>query len=182
MPADIPPSLSHISLHQLYCLLQPITVDRSSSDAVFQNYGRTFRCTPSTIFQPETEFQLELILELTRRERQTVRAVGVGHSPSDLACTSGYMIQMNRMDKVIEVRYCRTRLSSSSYRPACYPVRSLSFGTPGFFHQICLQARKYTNLDMIFSPRSISKSDSFTPRAVSRFKAYMPSLKPMASP
>lgn len=110
MSADIPPSLSHIPLHGLYRRLQPITVDRSSSDAVFQNYGRTFRCTPSTVFQPRNEYQLELILELTRREGKTVRAVGVGHSPSDLACTSGYMIQMNQMNKIIEVRYRRTKV------------------------------------------------------------------------
>ena len=134
MPAHIPPSsLFHIlPLHELYRRLQPVTVDRSSDDALFENCGRTFRCTPSTIFQPESEYQLELILELTRRERQTVRAVGVGHSPSDLACTSGYMIQMNQMNKIIEVRYRRTRLSSSSYRP----VVIIPFGryrwNPGF--------------------------------------------------
>jgi L-gulonolactone oxidase len=133
MPADIPPSLSRFSLQHLYRYLQPITVDRSSSDAVFQNCGRTFRCTPSTIFQPENEYQLELILELSRRERKTVRAVGVGHSPSDLACTSGYMIQMNRMDKIFEVRYRRTRLSSSSYRPGCLSRSVVFVGTPGFF-------------------------------------------------
>jgi L-gulonolactone oxidase len=129
MPAAIPPpSVSHLPPHELYRRLQPITVDRSSSDAVFQNCGRTFRCTPSTVFQPETEDQLELILELSRRERQTVRAVGVGHSPSDLACTSGYMLQMNQMNKVIEVRYRRTRLSTSTCR---YPVRSLYRWNPG---------------------------------------------------
>ena len=99
---SLPPS--DISLDELYRLLRPVTVDRSSSDAVFQNWGRTFRCRPSSVFQPETEHQLELILELARREKQTVRAVGIGHSPSDLACTSGFMIQMNRLDKIIEVR------------------------------------------------------------------------------
>jgi FAD/FMN-containing dehydrogenase len=109
MPVAIPrPPLSHISLHGLYQLLQPITVDRSSSAAVFQNRGRTFLCTPTSVFRPETECQIELILELARRERQTIRAVGVGHSPSDLACTSGFMVQMNRLDKIIEVRYHRT--------------------------------------------------------------------------
>jgi FAD/FMN-containing dehydrogenase len=130
MPADIlPHSVSHLPLHELYRRLQPITVDRSSSNAVFQNFGRTYRCVPLTVFQPETEYQLELILELSRRERQTVRAVGVGHSPSDLACTSGYMIQMNQMNKIIEVRYRPTRLSSSGCR---YPVRSLSLEPRGF--------------------------------------------------
>lgn len=110
MPAiSFPPS--HTSLDQLYNLLGPVTVDPLSSTAVFQNWGRTFKCRPSVIFRPETEYQLELILELVRREGQTVRAVGVGHSPSDLACTSGFMIQMNRLDKIIEVRYHRTSLS-----------------------------------------------------------------------
>ncbi|KAH9033110.1 L-gulonolactone/D-arabinono-1,4-lactone oxidase [Lactarius pseudohatsudake] len=95
-PSDIP-------LDELYSLLKPVTIDRSSSAAVFQNWGRTFTCTPSSVFRPESELHLELILELARREGQTVRAVGVGHSPSDLACTSGYMVQMSRLDKIIEV-------------------------------------------------------------------------------
>jgi L-gulonolactone oxidase len=100
---SLPPS--HIPLVHLYNLLKPVTIDRSSSAAVFQNWGRTFRCTPSSLFRPESEYQLELILELARRERQTVRAVGVGHSPSDLACTSGFMVQMHQFDKIIEVRF-----------------------------------------------------------------------------
>ena len=99
---SLPPS--DISLDELYRLLKPVAVDGSSSAAVFQNWGRTFRCRPSSVFRPETERQLELIVELARREQQTVRAVGIGHSPSDLACTSGYMIQMDRLDEIIEVR------------------------------------------------------------------------------
>ena len=146
LPADIlPPSLSHLALCELYRRLQPIIVHRSSSDAVFENSGRTFRCTPSTVFQPESEHQLELILELSRRERQTVRAVGVGHSPSDLACTSGYMIQMNQMNKIIEVRYRRTRLSSS---PSLSLSRSVVLvGTPGFLAaKFIFPGTEYTNL------------------------------------
>lgn len=106
---SLPPS--DISLDELYRLLKPVTVDRSSSAAVFQNWGHTFRCRPSSVFRPETEHQLELIVELARREKQSVRPVGIGHSPSDLACTSGYMIQMHRLDKIIEVRYRRISLS-----------------------------------------------------------------------
>jgi hypothetical protein len=129
MPA-IPLPPSDISLDELYRLLQPVTVDRSSSAAVFHNWGRTFRCRPSTVFRPETEHQLELILELACRERQTVRAVGIGHSPSDLACTSGYMIQMNRLDKIIEVRYRRISLSywSIFVAPILFPF---GFWNPG---------------------------------------------------
>ncbi len=55
------------------------------------------------VFEPQTEEQCEYILELARREGQTVRAAGVGHSPSDLACTSGYMLRTEKLDKIIEV-------------------------------------------------------------------------------
>ena len=61
--------------------LEPVIIDRSSSAAVFQNWGRTFTCTPSSVFCPENESQLELILELVRHEGQTIRAVDVGRSP-----------------------------------------------------------------------------------------------------
>jgi L-gulonolactone oxidase len=102
MSALFPPP-SDISLDELYSRLESVTIDRSSSAAVFRNWSDTYTCTPSSVFCPESEYHSELILELARRKKQTVRAVGVGHSPSDLACTSGYMVQMNRLDKIIEV-------------------------------------------------------------------------------
>lgn len=128
MSTTIPLPPSDISLDELYRLLRPVTVDRSSSAAVFQNWGHTFRCRPSSVFRPETERQVELILQLARREKQTVRAVGIGHSPSDLACTSGYMIQMHRLDEIIEVRYRRISLSyllEYICRSDAYPVAFL---------------------------------------------------------
>jgi len=135
MPAllSLPPS--DISLDELYRLLKPVAVDGSSAAAVFQNWGRTFRCRPSSVFRPETEHQLELIVELARREKQTVRAVGIGHSPSDLACTSGYMIQMHRLDEIIEVRHRRISLSywSIFIAPTAYPVGFLEPRDDAFF-------------------------------------------------
>jgi L-gulonolactone oxidase len=99
-PPSSSSSSSIIPLDQLYHLLKPLT---ALPDPVFRNWGRTFTCTPSSLFRPENEEQLELILQLARRENQVVRAVGVGHSPSDLACTSGYMVQMHLLDQIIEV-------------------------------------------------------------------------------
>ncbi|KAH0833971.1 D-arabinono-1,4-lactone oxidase-domain-containing protein [Lanmaoa asiatica] len=80
------------------------TVDLSSLPTFQQNAG---------IPQPNgfyTEFELglemdsvELILDRARRERKVVRAVGVGHSPSDLACTSGYMLRTTKLNRLLEV-------------------------------------------------------------------------------
>ena len=93
-PSDIP-------LKNLYNLLEAITVP--SEDTRFTNWGRSFACTPSAIFEPENEFQCELVLELARREGKTIRVAGVGHSPSDLACTSQYMLRTTKLNRILEV-------------------------------------------------------------------------------
>jgi L-gulonolactone oxidase len=97
-------NISRLSLATLYDLLQPITIPRTSPAAKFTNWGLTFTCSPLAVFEPESEYQCGLILELARREGRTVRAVGVGHSPSDLACTTGYMLRTEKLDKLLMVR------------------------------------------------------------------------------
>jgi L-gulonolactone oxidase len=93
--------LEDLPLHSLYSLLRPISVP--AKRARFNNWGRAFYCTPLAIFEPESQLQCKLVLELARREGKTVRAVGVGHSPSDLACTNGYMVRLTKMNHLIQV-------------------------------------------------------------------------------
>ncbi|KXN92696.1 L-gulonolactone oxidase [Leucoagaricus sp. SymC.cos] len=95
--------IGDIPLQSLYDLLRPITVPAECTR--FNNWGRAYYCTPLAIFEPESQYQCKLVLELARREGKTVRAVGVGHSPSDLACTSGYMIRLTKMNRLIQVDY-----------------------------------------------------------------------------
>ena len=97
--------LTSLSTPRLYNLLQPITV--SSLRSRFTNWGRTFTCTPLAIFEPETEDQCALVLELARREGRRVRFAGIGHSPSDLACTREYMLRTTKLNKVLEVSKLR---------------------------------------------------------------------------
>jgi hypothetical protein len=96
------PLPSSLRTPDLYVALEPITVP--AKDAIFENWAQTFRCAPLAVFEPKTERHLELIVELARREGRTIRPAGVGHSPSDLACTSGFMVRMGHMDAIIEVR------------------------------------------------------------------------------
>lgn len=95
--------LSSIPLDTLYRLLEPVTAPPSSPKASFTNWGLSYGCTPLAVFVPESERHCELILELARREGKRVRAVGVGHSPSDLACTSEFMVRTEKLNKIIEV-------------------------------------------------------------------------------
>jgi L-gulonolactone oxidase len=101
MPSQLTARPSDIPLNNLYNLLQSITVP--SEQTTFTNWGRSFTCTPAAIFEPENEFQCELVLELARREGKTIRAAGVGHSPSDLACTTQYMLRTTKLNRVLEV-------------------------------------------------------------------------------
>jgi hypothetical protein len=96
-------TLSSIPLRTLYSQLRPFTVRPGSPKAKFTNWGQTFTCAPLAVFEPESEYHCELILELARREGKTVRAVGVGHSPSDLACTSEYMLRTHKLNRILEV-------------------------------------------------------------------------------
>lgn len=44
------------------------------------------------------------ILELARQKSKRVKVIGGGHSPSDIACTDDFMIQMEKMNKVLKVK------------------------------------------------------------------------------
>lgn len=108
-----------IPLDVLYDLLAPITIPSDSPRAQFSNWGQTFHCKPLAVFEPDTEYQCELILELARREGKVVRAVGVGHSPSDLACTTEFMLRTDRLNKLLTVSTLFVTVLSACSRP-CY--------------------------------------------------------------
>jgi len=96
--------LSSLSTHSLYHALEEVTVPPSSSShPTFTNWAKTYVCDPLVVFEPHTVHQCALIFELARREGKTVRAVGVGHSPSDLACTNEYMLRTTKLDKILQV-------------------------------------------------------------------------------
>lgn len=44
------------------------------------------------------------ILDTARQRDKRVKVVGGGHSPSDIACTDDFMIQMGKMNRVLKVR------------------------------------------------------------------------------
>ena len=98
-----PSTLGQMSLEMIYNLLAPISIRAGSQRGTFTNWGQTFTCAPLCVFEPRNEYECALVLELARREGKTVRAAGVGHSPSDLACTSGFMLRTEGLDKVLEV-------------------------------------------------------------------------------
>lgn len=86
--------------------LSSIIIPQDDRRHTYRNWARSYTSTPATAFLPSTEEECAQILELARLEGQTVRAVGAGHSPSDLPCTQGFMIRMDKLDRIVDVSFC----------------------------------------------------------------------------
>ncbi|KAM9063715.1 L-gulonolactone oxidase isoform 2-T3 [Sarcophilus harrisii] len=54
-------------------------------------------------FQPTCVEEVRQVLDLARKQNKRVKAVGGGHSPSDIACTDGFMIHMGKMNRILKV-------------------------------------------------------------------------------
>ena len=101
MDQAIDVDLLHATDSDLREAIQPILEQGSTHQ--FSNWAKTFQCQPERVYWPETVLQCRQIVELARRQGQTVHPVGVGHSPSDLACTSGWLIRMTKLNEVVKV-------------------------------------------------------------------------------
>uniref|UniRef100_A0ACB8G8P1 Uncharacterized protein n=1 Tax=Sphaerodactylus townsendi TaxID=933632 RepID=A0ACB8G8P1_9SAUR len=82
---------------------KPITMVHGQGGVKFQNWAKTYGCSPEMYFQPATVEELKEILDLARQRSKKVKVVGGGHSPSDIACTDDFMIHMGRMNKILKV-------------------------------------------------------------------------------
>ena len=71
------------------------------------NWARTYECEPRAILRARSIEDVRRVIALAQRERRTVRAAGVGHSPSDLGCTDDYVLLIEPLSKVLSVRLHR---------------------------------------------------------------------------
>nr|AGQ16461.1 gulonolactone oxidase [Protopterus annectens] len=69
----------------------------------FKNWATTFGSYPELYFEPTSVEEIREILDLARQRSKKVKVIGGGHSPSDIACTDGYMIQLNKMNRILKI-------------------------------------------------------------------------------
>ncbi|KAG1174940.1 hypothetical protein G6F70_004456 [Rhizopus microsporus] len=91
--------MTSIDIYQLEPELQQVVVD----DYTFKNWSNTFTCKPELFFRPRTESQVQKIILLANKLNKPLKAVGSGHSPSDLACSSGFMISLENLNALLNV-------------------------------------------------------------------------------
>lgn len=76
---------------------------RASQSYMHHTWARTFYSRPELYLRPRSIPEIQKVVTLARRVRRRVVVVGCGHSPSDLTCTSGWMVNLDDFAKVLAV-------------------------------------------------------------------------------
>ncbi|HXC46528.1 MAG TPA: D-arabinono-1,4-lactone oxidase [Solirubrobacteraceae bacterium] len=69
----------------------------------WRNWAGDERCRPAAIVHPGSLAEIAAALERAAREGLRVRVAGAGHSFSDIACSEGLLIVLDRMQGVLDV-------------------------------------------------------------------------------
>lgn len=76
---------------------------RASQTYIHHTWARTFHSRPELYIQPQSLQEIQKVVTLARRMRRRVVTVGCAHSPSDLTCTSAWMINLDDYKRVLKV-------------------------------------------------------------------------------
>lgn len=69
----------------------------------WRNWGRNQRAVPTAVDEPRSLLEVVESVQGAARVGQTVKVVASGHSFSDVACTSGRMMRINALDRVVAI-------------------------------------------------------------------------------
>ncbi|KAJ5458476.1 hypothetical protein N7475_009864 [Penicillium sp. IBT 31633x] len=83
--------------------LDPAVPFRSSTDHLHHTWAKTFFSRPELYIRPQTIPEIQKLVTLARRCRRRLVTVGSGHSPSDLTCTSSWLVNLDDFNRVLHV-------------------------------------------------------------------------------
>jgi len=79
--------------------------------AVWTNWGGTASCRPAEVEHPASEEEIVAALKRAQTGGERVKVVGSGHSFTDIACTGGRMLNLDRYNRVLEVDKAKARVT-----------------------------------------------------------------------
>ncbi|KAL4787499.1 D-arabinono-1,4-lactone oxidase-domain-containing protein [Aspergillus varians] len=83
--------------------LDPAVPFRTFSGHLHHTWARTFYSRPELYIQPQSIPEIQQVVSLARRCRRRLVVVGSGHSPSDLTCTSAWMVNLDDFNRILDV-------------------------------------------------------------------------------
>ncbi|KXJ94081.1 putative sugar 1,4-lactone oxidase [Microdochium bolleyi] len=82
---------------------QPDVPFRAKPGHVHQTWAKTFASRPELYVQPESLAEVEKITRLAAKCRRRVTTTGSGHSPSSLTCTSSWLVNLDRYNRILSL-------------------------------------------------------------------------------
>ena len=83
--------------------VDPAVPFRAATSHVHHTWAKTFYSRPELYIQPHTTEEIRKIITLARRCRRRLVTVGCAHSPSDLTCTSSWLVNLDHYNRIIHV-------------------------------------------------------------------------------
>ena len=83
--------------------LDPQVPFRAKHPYVHRTWARTYHSRAELFIQPESTEEIQKVVTLARRCRRRLVTVGCGHSPSDLTCTSSWMVNLDNYKNILSV-------------------------------------------------------------------------------
>lgn len=81
--------------------LNTTTPFRASRRHTHATWARTFHSSPELYLQPQSSEEIALITTLARKCRRRLTTTGCGHSPSDMTCTSSWLVNLDHFNKIL---------------------------------------------------------------------------------
>ncbi|KAF7558927.1 hypothetical protein G7046_g5242 [Stylonectria norvegica] len=76
---------------------------RARAGHVHHTWARTFSSLPELYIQPESLAEVEKAVDLARTCRRRIVTAGCGHSPSNMTCTSSWLVNLDNFNRVLSV-------------------------------------------------------------------------------
>jgi D-arabinono-1,4-lactone oxidase len=76
---------------------------RASRNYAHHTWARTFHSSPELYIRPQSVEEVQKAITLARRCRKRITTVGCGHSPSDMTCTSSWMVNLDDFAQILSV-------------------------------------------------------------------------------
>ncbi|KAL6853171.1 L-gulonolactone/D-arabinono-1,4-lactone oxidase [Trichoderma novae-zelandiae] len=76
---------------------------RSVYKHTHHTWARTFSCVADVYVQPQSLPEIEKLVNLAHRCRKRVVTVGCGHSPSNIALTSSWLVNLDKYNKILSL-------------------------------------------------------------------------------
>lgn len=76
---------------------------RSSTGYLHHTWAKTFFSRPELYLRPQSIPEIQQLVNLARRCRRRLVTVGSAHSPSDLTCTSSWLVNLDNFNRILKV-------------------------------------------------------------------------------